>query len=335
MFQSTVIRTLASLKLTSAGLALLAIFVVASHADSPMDRQWISLPLGLLAVNLLAALLSDPRLQRSLPLALFHVALLAVLGLVAAGLLLEFEGRVELAEGQSFDWGGVQAVRRGAWYAAPSDSPALTQGPIDVQFEEGLVRQVTRSALLAPEAHGGRHVVSDDAPLRLDGYKIATSANKGFAVVLHWRDDGGQAQLGSLNMPSYPAMEWKQAQQWRTPSGELVQVTLSLPARPAQRWNLRALLPAASVQMQSGEERRALRIGDSMHLRGGTLTLVAVRLWMGYRIDRQPTLPAMLYCALAGISALGWHVFRRHFCNVRVAPKVDRSPARNVTEVHV
>lgn len=322
MLQSAVIvrplRPLASLRLTSAALAVLALCVVASHTGAGLPRLWMALPLTLLALNLVAALVCNLRLRRSGGLVVFHAALLAVCLLWAANLLSEFEAHVELAEGQTYDGADLHVVRSGPWSGGGPRALNLEQGAIDVDFLRGLVRQQARSRLLL--SAGQARVLSDTEPLQIGGYRFAPSANKGFAVVLAWRDGRGDVSMGSLNMPSYPALEWKQEQHWRTPAGEVVRVTLALPPRAPDAWSLRALLPAAVVSLHAAGGERVLPPGEAVPMRGGTLTLVAVRLWMGYRVTRQPVLPALLAVALVGVAALGWHVLRQHFPGARSLP---------------
>lgn len=202
-------------------------------------------------------------------------------------------------------------MRNGRWQGASPRPLALEQGPVDVTFEQGLVRQRTRSQVY-DASHQPRDI-TDGAPATIEGYRFSVSGNKGFAVVLLWRGDDGSEQLGSLNMPSYPAHEWKQTQAWRTPGAQPVQISLRLPRRSSQTWSLRALLPVAAVTLRAEDGEVTLQPGGSVALRGGTLRLVDVRLWMGYRVDRQPMLVPLLVCAFLGIGALGWHVMRGAF----------------------
>lgn len=306
-----VLGPLASLRLTCAALALLALWVVADHTGPGVSRMWLAPPLSVLAVNLLAALVCNGRLRRSGGLLLFHVALLVVCVLASAGVLTEFEGRIELAEGQDFEGGNLHTLRSGPWSDAPPSALPITQGVIDVDFVQGLVRQQARSQFLL--RGGQRRVVTDSEPLIIEGYRVAPSANKGFAVVLAWRGADGATSLGSLDMPSYPAMEWKQEQLWRTPAGESVQVRLMVPPRPSGDWTLRSLLSATAVTLRGDGRVVDLRPGETVRLRGGAVSLVAVRLWMGYRVTREPALAVLLAVAFVGAAALGWHVLRKHF----------------------
>lgn len=90
-------RRLASLKLTCAALALLGVCVTAGQLEPAFGREWMALPLVVLALNLCAALACSAALRRRRALALFHVALFAVCVLAALGALTQYEGRVELS----------------------------------------------------------------------------------------------------------------------------------------------------------------------------------------------------------------------------------------------
>lgn len=88
------LRTLASLKLTMAGLAALIIssFAISQWPDAAIP--WVVLPLSVLALNLFAALIVRHAFRQQAALLLFHVGLLALLILVAAGILVRFDGSV-------------------------------------------------------------------------------------------------------------------------------------------------------------------------------------------------------------------------------------------------
>jgi cytochrome c biogenesis protein len=93
------LTTLASLKLTMAGLAVLIVnsFAISQWPDESLP--WLVLPLSVLAINLFAALIVRHAFRHQAALLLFHVGLLAVLILVAAGVLVRFDGSVEVVEG--------------------------------------------------------------------------------------------------------------------------------------------------------------------------------------------------------------------------------------------
>ena len=73
-----VLKTLASLRLTMAGLAALIINSVAISQWPEASLPWVVLPLSVLAVNLFAALIVRHAFRQQAALLLFHVGLLAV-----------------------------------------------------------------------------------------------------------------------------------------------------------------------------------------------------------------------------------------------------------------
>ena len=117
---------LASLRLTLLGMLGLALTVLATYRDPELATAWVALPLGVLAVNLLAALLVNPRFRTQAGLLVFHLCLLAVVVLSAVGLMTRFEGRLELTEGQAFTPGAVEIVSRGPWHAVSTVAPTTT-----------------------------------------------------------------------------------------------------------------------------------------------------------------------------------------------------------------
>ena len=94
MFESAmkILRTLASLKLTFAGMAALLAGVLWSCFNPEQPLALIATPLLLLALNLLAAIVFNPRIRQNSGLLLFHVSLLATALLAALSQLTEFVG---------------------------------------------------------------------------------------------------------------------------------------------------------------------------------------------------------------------------------------------------
>ena len=51
--------------------------------------------------------------------------------------------------------------------------------------------------------------------------------------------------------------------------------------------------------------------GESVAVRGGEITIVDLRLWMGYRIDYNPLLPWILTAAFLSLGALAVHMAQK------------------------
>lgn len=315
---SVVLRSLSSLKLTLVGMLALLTGVLASYKDQEASSAWITLPLLLLALNLLAALCVNPRLYRQGGLLVFHLCLLAILLLAVFGRLTGLKGRLEIAEGQRFDPANVSLIRQGPWHPGSRlQGLSFEQGPIRIAYAPGLIRGRTQSDISLGSATGaGEKVrVGDNVALKAAGYRFYTTSNKGYAVMLTWFGDDGDVQGGALHLPSYPLNEWKQINQWRAPTGELIEVELNLPQRPVKDrgWILTGGDTVATLSLRAGDEgSQTLRQGDVIRLATGGMRFDGVRLWMGYEIFYDPVLPWLFAAALVGVSGLAWH-FRDKF----------------------
>ncbi|RMD78938.1 MAG: hypothetical protein D6809_04795 [Gammaproteobacteria bacterium] len=318
-------RRLASLKLTLAGMLLLALGVGLRYGDPDRVSVWVLvLPMGLLALNLLAAVTTNPRIYRRGGLLAFHLALLGLVVLAAIGRLTLFEGHVELVEGQAFSAAEVFDVRAGPLHDGGLERVRFVQGPWTVQYSAGMVRGPTRSTVLVPDGRGGweRRVVGDDVPLVLRGYRFYTSYNKGFAPILTWIPDGpegrpGAAYTGAVHMPAYPLYDFRQTNTWRPPGGPELKLWLHVQAglRGDADWVLDGHRAtgrlAVRVAGEGGERRVELRPGEAVHLPGGTLRFERLGTWMGYKIFYDPTLPWLFVTGILGVLGLAAHYWRR------------------------
>lgn len=310
----TSLRVLASLRLTLVGIPLLA---VAAFIHSRPDRDAVPLlliALSVLSANLLAALIVRRGFRRQHGLLVFHLALLAIMLLSMASVMTRLQGRFELVEGQRFDPASVEVTDRGAWHAPTIPALPVTQGRIEVDFEDGTTRRSTRSTLeVAGASAPDQRLIGDTRGLSIDGYRWVTSSNKGYAVILDWQDAGGVLR-GALHMPAFPLFEWKQQQRWRTPAGQWLDVQLDVaPATGRGRWTLQSAgVDARLVVRREGSGSHTLHVGESVRVDAGTLRFAGIRLWMGYRLDYDPLLPWMLSVALLGVAGLSGHFLKRY-----------------------
>ena len=211
----------------------------------------MSLPLGLLSLNLLAAILSNRVFRSQAALLMFHIGLLCVLLLASAGILLRFEGSVEIVEGAEFEPRQVTERKRGWLHSGQLDSIEFTQGPIEVRYRSGLLRDTTRSRVEIRD-HGPVDI-GDRQGVTARGYRFLTTFNKGYAVLLMWEAADGDQSLGAVNFPSYPDLEWKQVNDWTTPGGETLRLELELPERAAD---------SGSWTLASGDTRYRLAVSS-------------------------------------------------------------------------
>ncbi len=309
-------QRLASLKLTLVGMLLLLAGVLTSYRDPAASIWWLVAPLGLLGVNLLSAVLFSPRFRRQTGLLVFHVCLLGILVLAAVGQLMSLTGRVEITEGQRFEPALVQVVKQGPWHPWQRlDSVQFAQGHFVVDYGAQLVRGRTVSHV---DTTGGapRHSVEfgDSDPLTLSGYRFYTTSNKGYAAVLSWRGDDGTVQTGAVHLPSYPVQDWNQRQSWTTPAGTPIEIGLSVPARGSdqQPWRLDSRRAAGQLTVAvDGQLPVTLRPGEQVSLPGGQLAYMQARMWMGYELFYDPTLPWLIVAALLAVAALAWHFWEK------------------------
>lgn len=314
------LRALGSSRLMIAGFGLVAAGTLASYnlADAPPGL--VVAPLALVTLNLAAAIVLRPALRRG-GLGMFHLCLLALLLLAGAGRLFHFDARVEIPEGGILLPELIEVTGKGPLHGDGWRGIAFQQGSWQVDYLPGVKRTNTRSQVwLAGDA--APRVVGDDTPLVLEGYRFYTTHNKGFAPLLTWMPERGQAVQGVLHMPSYPLFEWKQENRWRAPDGREVRFWLRVerPLSEAVAWTLDPHdVPTVLVAEVDGR-RQELAPGDALQLPGATLRYERLAGWMGYKIFYDPTLIPMLLVSVLGVLGLGWHLWGR---GARLLPRAE------------
>lgn len=312
-----VIKLLGSTRLALVGMALLAVGAGLSYGNPDATSIWVLVgPLALLALNLLFAILVNPRIHRRLPLLLFHVGLLAIVVLAAWGRLTFFEARVEVVEGHAFDANALFDVKAGIWHNNTLREVQFVQGTYTVDYSAGLVRGLTHNHLLVRDKDGTMqpHVVGDDRPLVAEGYRFYTTFNKGFAPLLTWTPRaGGEPVTGVLHMPSYPMFEHKQDQVWTPPGGGELKFWLRLETGldASKAWVLDARRAEGVLVVNEDEQRIELQPGEAVDLTLGTLRYERLLSWMGYKIFYDPTLQALFLASMLSVAGLSWHFWRK------------------------
>ncbi|MBL0424163.1 hypothetical protein [Ramlibacter alkalitolerans] len=306
-----VLQAIASVRLTLAGFALLAVGALAVIEDPALSLASIVLPLALLGLNLAAAIVLRPALRRG-GLGLFHVAMLVFLLLAGWGRLTHFDARVEVSEDGFYDPALLTVTGQGPWHGDAWQRLQFRQGSWEVDYAPGVKRRHTRSTLWLAGEDAPR-VVGDDTPLVLDGYRFYTTHNKGFAPLLSWEQEGAEPLRGVLHMPSYPLFEWKQDNTWTAPDGSVLQFHLRVeqPLEEGKAWTLSPQAVPAVLVVEGAGARRELRPGDSFRLGQGVLRYERLTGWMGYRVFYDPTLIPLLVVSLLGVAGLAWHLWGR------------------------
>ncbi|HET9576796.1 MAG TPA: cytochrome c biogenesis protein ResB [Usitatibacter sp.] len=310
------LQRLASLNLTLAGLATLAAGAAIYAASATPHAALVIGPLALLTANLAAAVATNGVFRRDLPLMVFHCALLAVVVLAAVGRLTHFKGHVELAEGEVFD-GQVTVDEAGALHRGALDRVRFVNDGFTIRYAAGLKRAETRNTIRVFDAEGGitQRVIGDNEPLQSQGYRFYTTFNKGFSLVFRWFPRGGGApDRGTVNLPSYPANEHRQALEWKLPgSGPRLWTQLQFdkpPLDPDADTSFRKP-EAHRVVLRIGQERWEIEPGQQVSLAQGVLAYEGLTTWMGYTVFYDWTMPWLIAACLTAIAALGWHFARK------------------------
>ena len=275
------IRALGSIRLALVGMLLLAIGAALSY-DNPVGTPvWVLVaPLAFLAVNLLAAIATNPRINRRGGLLVFHLGLLAIIVLAGIGRLTHLDAQLEITEGAAFSPSDMTHLAKGPWHSGALEQLAFVQGSFTVDYSPGMVRGLTHSTVFIPQDTARpsgptndsqswqTKVVGDDRPLKLEGYRFYTTFNKGFAPVLTWiPDGGGEALSGTIHMPSYPLFDYKQESSWTPPNekgvGKEIKFWLRLKTAPTMGVEpglARLCIPSERNEQQGDSMRRSLTI---------------------------------------------------------------------------
>jgi cytochrome c biogenesis protein ResB len=305
---------LATVGSTRAMLACFAALGAALLLPGAHSAWSVPLALGAVALNLAAAIAVHPRLRRG-GLGAFHGALLALLLAAACGQLARYEGEIEIVEGGAFEPEAVTTTRAGALHEWGIGRDAFLQGPWTVDYEPGVKRAHTRSGVLVAQDDGSLrpHVVGDDTPLAVAGYRFYTTHNKGFAAIVTWLPERGEAATGALHFPSYPMFDWRQEARFDVPGHGEARLFLQLdaPVDERARWTLDPAATPAALVVHAEGRREVLRPGNAIPLPGGRLRFERLAGWMGYRVFRDPALPWLFALAAVAVVGLAWHVWRR------------------------
>jgi cytochrome c biogenesis protein len=310
------LRALASTRLTLVALAAIAAGVVANAQVEGGMPVLLAAVFALGAANLLAALVAQPRLRADLPLFVFHVALLAILALAAAGRLMALTGTAELANGEVFD-GQLLTREAGPLHPDRLQRLRFVNDGFTIEYAEGWRRGRTANQVRVFGGSGEvtRLVIGDIDALVLDGYRFYTTPNKGFAPVFRWVPRDGEAmQRGAVHLPAYPMHEHAQAQTWRIPGtgrDAWIMLDLDRPAiDPTRESGFRVPESYRLVAVIDGV-RRELAAGESVALPEGVLVFEGLTTWMGYKVYYDPTLSWMLAASLLAVASLAVFCWRR------------------------
>jgi len=305
------LRRMASLRITAAGLCALVLGILVDYRSDAAAPGWLLVPLGVLAANLTAAIATNTGFRRHPSLLLFHVTLLVGTFVAGWGHLASFQGRIELAEGQTFEPQHLTTLRRGSWHDGDAlEEVEFTQQDILVRYWDGDTRRSIQSRISTGRDHPE---IRDNDPWIDHGYRFYPTANKGFAAVVTWSDARGRALTGTVNFPSYPMNAWNQRNSVLLPDGVPRTVELELPADLSHdgAWELRGNPPGARIRLGDDASARWLGVGETLPLSDGTVRFEGVVLWMGYAVYRNPALPALFAIGFVALAFLSVYLLGR------------------------
>jgi cytochrome c biogenesis protein ResB len=309
-------RALASLRLTLVALVALAGAIVYAYLGEERAGLALVPPLLLLSANLIAALITHRAFHRWSALLVFHLGLIAIVLLVAIGRMTYLKGRVELALGEEFA-GALTETDAGPWHRSGLDRVHFINDGFKIAYAPGLQRDRTRNTVRYLDDDGKEQVseIGDHMPLVLAGYRFYTSPNKGFAPAFLWTPKGSrEPMLGTVNLPSYPINELKQAREWQLPrTGMKIWTMLQFDGvliDPDKSSEFK-LPEKHKIILRIGEQRHELQPGDEIDLPQGHLRYDGLRTWMGYTVFYDWTIRWLLAAAAVTAGALGWHFWRK------------------------
>lgn len=308
------VRALASLKLTLVGLILLGLASMAVYKLDHNATPWLAAPLLLLALNLIAAVATNGVFRRNTPLLVFHLALITIVLLAAAGRLTYLKGGAEVTEGEPF--AGLKYSEAGPLHPWRIDQVQFVNEGMEIDYTPGPVRVSTVSRVRWVDERGIEHrgAARDNTPLVLSGYHFNVTANKGFAPVLLWQPTVGEPVLGAVHLPSYPTQADAQTATWR-PGAVKDDIWLMLAFKetliPADRASRFRLPDERKLVVRQGDARWELQPGERVSLPGGVLEYRELRTWMGYQVYYDWTVPWLLAASLVAVLSLAWYFWRK------------------------
>lgn len=275
----------------------------------------VAVLLGLLEVNLLAAIATNPAFRRQLPLLVFHIALAGVVMLAGIGQMSRFQATTEVTVGTEFD-GKVERVVRGPWHIGALDAARFINDGFVVTYLPGPRRDRTVNRVRWLDDSGVEQVaeIGDHRPLVLRGYRFYTTSNKGFAPVFIWRLTRGEPVIGSVHLPSYPVNADAQWIDWELPGfGQTMWTGLIIEEKliDPERDSVLRLPEKHHVALRLNDERWEMRPGESRKFSHGVLTYEGLRMYMGYQIYYDWTLPWIFAAATLAVVAMAWHFWAK------------------------
>lgn len=309
-------KIISSLKLTLFGMLLLTVGSILSYDNPANVSEWVLVvPLAILSVNLLAAIITNERIQQQHGLLLFHIGLLGLVLAIGVGRLLYLDANIEVTRDKAFHMDDLMDVRKGPLHSGDLAEVFFVQGQFSVEYGPKLQRGLTYSSVVFEGESGVpvELVVGDDRPLVIRGYRFYTTFNKGFAPKMTWIPENGEMQTGVVHMPSYPLYDYKQSNTWTPPGSVPIKFWLRLQTGldQEQSWVLSGETSSGVLIVNSEGKRVELDPGDEVELPGGRLKYEALTTWMGYRVFYDPTIQWLFWISMLTIFGMAWHFWQK------------------------
>lgn len=276
----------------------------------------LAIPLALFALNLLAAVAVRPAFRRQPALLIFHLALLAIILLVAASRLTYLSGWAEVMTGETFA-GELAVDQRAPWHFGGIERVRFVNEGFSIDYAAGGRRRETFNRVSYVDDRGQHTTITigDEHPLELSGYRFYTSSNKGFSAAFEWTPTGASLPtLLLVSFPSYPAQALRQSYELKLPGHETpVWAQLQLPDNFLAATGPTRFHPPAEHQLiiRYADERKALRPGDEVLLEKNRLRYIRLDTWMGYWVHYDWTRPWLIAAILAAVVSLSWFIVGR------------------------
>ena len=295
-------------------LGLLGTVIVLYYSKAPYGEALLIASLSLASMNLICAILTRTPLRTNKALLLFHVSLVALVVLAGIGQLTYLKGRLELTQGTVFT-GELLESQQGVLHRNKLDTLRFENLGYEVNYRKGLKRNDTINHVAWIDTSGFRHTtdIGDQLPLILAGYRFYTSFNKGFSLLFTWQDANGRV-TGNVNLPSFPAREFEQAQFWQIPNTDMKFWSQLVPKKKIvtlEQAFVLGELPDHHVVMRFNDERFEMLPGQKVDLAEGTLYYEGVRQWMGYKVFYDWTRPWMIAACLISIMAMMFYFINK------------------------
>ncbi len=312
----SLLHALASLRLTLFGLALLLACLFASLQGWLSTTVLLVGPLTLLAINLVATIASNRKMRHQPGLLLFHLCLLAIVLLAAMSRMTYLKGGVEVTEGMEFT-NEFTMVDAGPWHTGNLKDVRFINQSFHIDYSPAVTIARTENSVRFLDASGQwrESLITEQKPLELHGYRFYVTANKGFAPVFTWFPaDGSMPQAGAIHLPRYPMHKFAQAMEWPIPGTDIVLwLQLMVDENLLKEGEASRLQTPQSYHavIRQGDMRKVLNPGERLVLPQGELELTELRMWMGYLVFYDWTIPWMLTSSTLAVLSLGWHFWRK------------------------